>query len=92
MFGFLELSVVVILACGVIAGLVFGSLKVWNFIVATRRTHRLQREQDERDHRKALADDYAASLKQLDGIGTMDFADYSRKNKKESYEPRTRSN
>lgn len=73
MIGFTEIAIVVLLAFGVLAGIVFGLLKVWNFIVATRRTHRLQREQDERDHRKALADDYAASLKQLDGIGTMDF-------------------
>lgn len=76
MIGFFEISIVVLLAFAVLAGLVYGGLKAWNFIVATRRKHRLEREEDERNHRKLMAQDFS-EIMQMPGETPLSFTEYA---------------
>lgn len=82
MIGFAEITFVVLIGLGVLFGLGVGLIKTWDKVVAIRRRHRLEREEDERNHSKQLAADYAEALQQINNTGgTMDFADYRTKPK-----------
>jgi hypothetical protein len=84
MLGFGEIALFILIVLGVLYGIGIGLLKTWNYIVANRRRHRLEREADERQHRKQLADDFAESMRSLNEIGggSMSFEDYAGKSKR----------
>lgn len=83
MLGFGEIAIFILIILGVLYGVGIGLLKAWNYVVANRRNHRLEREADDRLHRKQLAEDYAESIKALNELGgaTMSFHDYTVKGK-----------
>lgn len=51
------------------------SVGIWHTIYHLRRRHRLEKEADDRAHKKALAEDFAEVTKRLTE-GTVNFSDY----------------
>jgi len=64
----LVLSVILIVVTGWCVG-------IWHVIHHLRRKHRLEREADDRAHKRALAEDFTEISKQL-GEGSLNFGDY----------------
>jgi hypothetical protein len=73
--GVLEFVVALMVGVFCVVAMVLG---VWKVVHIFRRQHRLERERDEREHKKQLAADYAEALKMLSSTdGTMSFTDYT---------------
>lgn len=73
MTGVLEFAFAVIILVAFFTGLTLG---VWKVVHNFRRQHRLEREADERAHKKALAADFAEATKMLES-GAINFRDYA---------------
>ena len=80
MLGFGEIALFLLIVGVVASGIGYGLYRLWDGVVNTRRKHRLQAQEDERLHRKQMADDYAESAKMLEGLtANMSFEEYTNK-------------
>jgi len=73
----LGISLILIIVTGWCVG-------IWHVTHVIRRRHRLEREADEREHRKQLAADFAEIAKQVGGAGEFSFSDYVQEPEKKS--------